>query len=153
MRACSPADLGQPIRAGQQSLGRSGFTSPSLFPSSRQRNRTCNEDPGAVAKLEEKVAVLMAQQQKVLELLANQNQLDTNGIQQVRQRIPKYNNQTHTQEQQPATSEVQESQAGTRETMASSFGANLSHFPQKVKPDRSKSSTENMRENYHRAIY
>ena len=103
-----------------------------------------DEDPGVVAKLEEKVAVLMAQQQKVLELLANQNQLDTNGIQQVRQQIPKCNNQTHTQEQQPATSEVQESQAGARETMASSFGANLSHFPQKVKPDRSKSSTENM---------
>ena len=40
-----------------------------------------NKDTGAVAKLEEKVAVLMAQQQKVLELLASQKQLDTNGIQ------------------------------------------------------------------------
>ena len=95
-----------------------------------QRDGCHDKDPRAVAKLEEKVAVLMAQQQNVLELLANQNQYDTNGSQQVMQQIPEYNNQTHTQAQHPATSEVQGSQAGARE-MASPFGANLS-FPSPI---------------------
>ena len=141
------------------------------------------------------MAVLMAQQQKVLELLASQKQFDTNGIQQVKHRIPEYNNPTHTQAQHPATSELQESQAGARETIASPFGADLSfpspihvistelpestlassitgagipffhplfpiheeqmpsHIFHKSQTDRSKSPTENMRENYHRPIY
>ena len=90
-----------------------------------------NKDPGSVAKLEEKVKVLMAQQQKVLELLANQKQFDTNGIQHVRHQILECNNLTHTQTQHPATSELQESQAGARETIASPFGANLS-FPSPI---------------------